>query len=194
MEVTLNTELTFAKELTEEDITPVCGSAEETIANELSIPEEYVECQMYKTTEGSRARRLLEISYIMEITINIPAADLSDVVNEDETILQLSNPTNSGQTADAFASLLSSIPELTEANGGAPVAVSLEVQLINIPGSLNDVACAKYGCFGGCYHSKKKNSHDFGNKGTCRNGLNGRKGSPGECMKKGDIWCDKLNP
>ncbi len=185
-------ELAFAVELTAAAKATVEDASANNIADGLGVPKEYVYSEMILKARrllNGKARRLLIVNYELVITVTIPAAVLADIAEENETVLDLSNPTTGGTVGNMFASSLGSMPELTDANGGVAVTVSVEVQLLNVPGSLNDVACAKYRCFGGCYHSKKKNN--FFNKGTCRKGLNGRKGSPEECKKKGDLWCGK---
>ncbi len=114
----------------EDAIVYVSGAIAEKVAEDVGVPKDYVKVVMTKA--ASRARRLLNVIYDVKITISIPATEVDGEI----AIAQLSNPANSGTMADYFASSLGSMPELTLANGGVEVKVSVELKVLNVPESL----------------------------------------------------------
>ncbi len=120
-------------ELTGNQTAVVCDG----VAVSLSISPMYVKC--YLTVAASRARRLLKVNYKLVLVVEIPAADVPEISNQNGKILQLSSPMNNGTNADAFASVLASTPELKEANGGVDVTVMVFVQVLNVPQSVNNL-------------------------------------------------------
>lgn len=140
LQIILTAEVAFAEELADDVIAEVSGAIEEKIANDLSVPDDYVDAVMTKA--ASRARRLLnivyDVVYDVEITISIPAAKVAEIAGGNKKIAEVSNPANSDTMADSFASSLGSIAELKRANGGVEVTVSVEVEVLNVPESLED--------------------------------------------------------
>jgi len=134
LEIVLTAEVTFAEELDDKAIDEVTGAIKGSVADDLGIPEDFVEAVMTKAK--SRARRLLNVVYSVEITITIPAKEVAEAGEDAKEVLKLSNPANSDAMAANFESSLGSIPALTEANGGAEVTVSIEVEVSNVPKSL----------------------------------------------------------
>jgi len=136
LEIVLTATVTFAEDLDDKAIETVTGAIEMSVAEDLGIPEGYVDAEMTKAK--SRARRLLEVEYGVEITITIPAKDVADAGDKNKEVLKLSNPANSDAMAANFASSLSSIPELTEANGGVEVEMMIDIEVSNVPDSLQE--------------------------------------------------------
>jgi hypothetical protein len=136
LQITLTANIAFAEELADEIIAEVSGAIEERVANDLSVPEDYVKAAMTKAASG--ARRLLNVVYDVEIAISIPAAEVAEIAEEQNEIAQLISPANNGTMANSstlaifFASSLGSMLELTQANGGEEVTVlSVEVEVPN---------------------------------------------------------------
>lgn len=136
LEIVLTATVTFAEDLDEEAIETVTGAIEMSVAGDLDIPDRYVDAEMTKAK--SRARRLLEVEYGVEITITIPAKDVAEAGDKNKEVLKLSNPANSDAMAANFASSLSSIPAITEANGGVEVEMMIEIEVSNVPESLQE--------------------------------------------------------
>jgi hypothetical protein len=135
--ITINAEFTVINELMENEIAVVCDGVVEATSVDLSVSQLYVKC--YLTVAASRARRLLKVNYKLVLVIEIPAADVPEISNQNGKILQLSSPMNNGTNADAFASSLASIPELKQANGGVNVAVMVYVQVLYVPQSVDNL-------------------------------------------------------
>ncbi len=125
----------MTKELTDNDAAKICKGVVETFVADFSIPQQYVNC--YLTKAASRARHLLNYNYDLTMLVEIPAADVPDIANEN--MLQLINPTNNGKNADNFASSLGTMPELKKANGGFDVTVSADVQVHYVPKSVENL-------------------------------------------------------
>jgi hypothetical protein len=132
LQITITAKVAFATELTDDVIANVSSAMADKVADDLDVLKDYVQAVMTKVASG--VRRLLNFEYIANITISIPATEVAEIAEKNDGITQLSNPANSGTAAaDTIASGLSSLQELTAANGGVPVEVSVEVEVVNVP-------------------------------------------------------------
>jgi hypothetical protein len=128
-QIALSAKIAFAEELANDIVADVSGAIEEKVANDLSIPEDHVKAVMTKA--ASRARHLLNVVYDVDIAISIPVAKVAEIAEENNKIAQLIDPAKNGTMANSFASLLGSMSELTQANGGLEVTVSsVEVEVL----------------------------------------------------------------